>query len=70
MVCYYYDMKKYVRVFRHKEDGIPVNSFEMIKKGLPQHNNSIFDDAKTVYGVINTWMDQTPNGKVDFVWLH
>lgn len=68
-MCYCIDMRKFIRFFRNKEDSIPINSYQMIKKELTQTNNSVFDNAGTTYGLIKNWMESYHNGKVDFVWL-
>ena len=61
-------MKKYIRVFRNKEETMPLTSFQLAPADK-QTNNTILDTPENVYGAINEWMDAYGNGKVDFVWL-
>jgi hypothetical protein len=61
-------MKKYIRFFRNKEDGVPINSFQVCKNGN-KIVGCISDDATCIKELIDGWMDSYSNGKVDFVWL-
>jgi hypothetical protein len=60
-------MKMYIRFFRNKEDGMPINSYKLGND--EEDNNTIQNSAERVSDFINGWMNQYPNGKVDFVWL-
>lgn len=61
-------MKKYIRFFIDKDHGIPISAYQLLPKEA-QTNNSIVDDAETVYEVITQWMVAYPMGKVDIVML-
>ena len=61
-------MKKYIRFFRNKEDGVPINSLQVRKNGS-DFSGCIDDDADNIKDMIDGWMDSYRNGKVDFVWL-
>jgi hypothetical protein len=46
---------------------MPINSYKLGND--EEDNNTIQNSAERVSDFINGWMNQYPNGKVDFVWL-
>ena len=61
-------MKMYIRFFRNKEDGVPINSLYVCPGGNDKAN-CLSSDADTIKTAIDEWMELFANCKVDFVWL-
>jgi len=62
-------MKKHIRFFHNKEDGIPCSVYLLLPENK-QTDDSFCDDPNTIYKLINNWMGLYPNAKVDLVWLN
>jgi hypothetical protein len=53
--------KQYMRLFRHKDDTMPADSFTV---GIWE-----YVERKDVWEVMDDWMSRNPDGKIDFVYL-
>ena len=56
--------KQYMRLFKHKDDTMPVDSFQ-----VGDVSEGAYCDREDAWVIMDDWQQRNPDGKVDFVWL-